>query len=119
MANEVPKDEQLELIAGFCERSAVEGTRRAYKRVVRELFQFIGDCSLSDVTSAQINAWRDSLMEHNQPSTVLYKLIIIWTLFEFLQAIGVVDKNPAAKKDVPLPPPQEFMSGRALASEEV
>lgn len=119
MTNKVPEDKQLALVRGFERRSSAEGTRRVYRRVVREFFQFIDDCLPSDVTSSQINAWRDSLSGRNQPSTVRYKLIIIWALFEYLRADGVVDKNPAAKNHVPLPSLPEFMAGRALTPKEV
>jgi integrase/recombinase XerD len=119
MANKVPEDEQLALVRGFERRRPAEGTRRVYRRVVREFFQFIGDCHPFDVTSSQINAWRDNLSGRNQPSTIRYKLIIIWALFEYLRADVVVDENPAAKKHVPLPPLPEFMAGRALTSKEV
>jgi integrase/recombinase XerD len=106
-------------ISEFIMRYLTEGTRRAYRRVIREFFQFIGDCHPSDVTSSQINAWRDSLSGHNQPSTVHNKLIIIWTLFDFLRWARVVDENPAAKKHVPRPELPEFIAGRALTPKEV
>jgi site-specific recombinase XerD len=119
MTEKVPINKQLALIGDFGGSRPAEGTRRAYRRVVREFFQFIGECQPSDVTPSQIIAWRDSLSGHNQPSTVYYKLIIIWTFFEYLLAAGIVDENPAAKKHVPRPPLPEFMAGRALTPEEV
>lgn len=119
MTDELHEDKHLAHVSIFIGRSFSEGTRRAYRRVIRDFFQFIGGCRPSEVTSHHLNTWRDSLLDGNKPSTVRYKLIIIWALFEYFRAYGVVDGNPAAKKHVPRPPVPEFMAGRALEPKEV
>jgi site-specific recombinase XerD len=119
MTNGLHEGEQLAHLNTFLGRSFSEGTRRVYRQAVREFFQFIGNCRMSEVTSHHLNTWRDSLLDRNKPSTVRRKLIIIWSLFEYLAAARIVDKNPADKKSVRLPPGSEGVAGRALTPEEV
>jgi integrase/recombinase XerD len=119
VTDELHLNEQLAYIRTFIRRSPVEGTRRAYRRVVREFFQFAGDCIPSEITSDQLNTWRNSLLSRNKNSTVRFKLIVIWSLFEYMLAIRLVEKNPADKKWVRLPPASEYIAGRALSCKEV
>lgn len=119
MAGELHEDKQLAHVNLFIGRFFSEGTRRTYRQVVREFFQFVDNCRASEVTPRHLQTWRDSLLGRNKPSTVRYKLIIIWTLFEYLVAAGIADKNPADKKFVRLPPRSDGIAGRALSPAEV
>lgn len=112
-------DEQLALIRNFSESQWAEGTKRAYRRVVQELFQFMGTSHPAEITSSQLITWRDSLISHNKPSTVCFKLNVIWSFYEYLRAAEFLDKNPATNRSVPRPELSKFIAGRALTCEEV
>ncbi|MEO6392656.1 MAG: tyrosine-type recombinase/integrase [Pyrinomonadaceae bacterium] len=106
--------------AAFCERSVSEETRRAYRRVVKEFFQFIGVVSPDGVSPREVLRWRDhQIAQKKSASTVSFKLSIIRTLFDYLQAAGLVARNPALAKLVPPPAVPDGLSGRALTAKEV
>lgn len=105
--------------AGFCERSMSEETRRAYRRVVREFFNFMNDRTPGEITPDDVRLWRDDLAGRKKPSTVAFKLSVIRSLFEYLKLGGYVSQNPAAAKLVPPPQISEELRGRALTAKEV
>lgn len=106
--------------SAFCERSVSEETRRAYRRVVKEFFNFTGPRPPSQITPQDVQRWRDRLMtQKKSASTVAFKLSIIRSLFDFLLVGGYVTRNPALSKLVPPPALPEDLSGRALAAKEV
>jgi integrase/recombinase XerD len=104
----------------FYERSISEETRRAYKRVVKEFFRFIGDRHPAEISPADIIRWRDILMTSKRSaSTVSFKLSVIRSMFDYLKLGGYVVHNPAMTKLVPPPAVPEDLRGRALAPKEV
>ena len=106
--------------ATFCERSVSEETRRVYRRVIREFFAFHRQKGPTDVTPADVQRWRDSLMERKlSASTVSLKLSVVRSLFDYLLAGGYVRSNPALTKLVPPPAVPEDLRGRALSPKEV
>ncbi|HYG10625.1 MAG TPA: tyrosine-type recombinase/integrase [Pyrinomonadaceae bacterium] len=106
--------------SAFCERSVSEETRRAYRRVVREFFRFNRERPLGEITSQDVQRWRDHLItEKKSASTVAFKLSIVRSLFDYLQAGGYVTRNPALSKLVPPPAIPEDLRGRALTAKEV
>jgi site-specific recombinase XerD len=106
--------------ATFCERSVSEETRRAYRRVVREFFSFHRQKEPTDVTPADVQRWRDHLMERKlSASTVSLKLSVVRSLFDYLLAGGYVHSNPALTKLVPPPAVPEDLRGRALSPKEM
>jgi site-specific recombinase XerD len=106
--------------SAFCERSISEETRRAYRRVVKEFFLFIGSRHPSEITSQDVQRWRDRLLtQKKSASTVALKLSIIRSLFDYLQVGGYVNRNPALAKLVPVPAVTEDLRGRALTAKEV
>jgi integrase/recombinase XerD len=106
--------------SAFCERSVSEETRRAYRRVVREFFRFIGLRHPEEITPQDVQRWRDVLMaQKKSASTVAFKLSIVRSLFDYLQVGGYVSRNPALSKLVPPPALSEDLSGRALTAKEV
>lgn len=110
----------LRVAATFCERSVSEETRRAYRRVVREFFTFQRQKEPSEVTPADVQSWRDHLIERKRSaSTVSFKLSVVRSLFDYLVVGGYVPANPALAKLVPPPAVPEDLSGRALSAKEV
>ena len=106
--------------SAFCERSVSEETRRAYRRVVREFFHFIGQRHPEEITPQDVQKWRDQLItQKKSASTVVFKLSIVRSLFDYLQVGGYVSRNPALSKLVPPPAVPEDLSGRALTAKEV
>jgi integrase/recombinase XerD len=106
--------------SAFCERSVSEETRRAYRRVVREFFRFIGARHLEEITPQDVQRWRDGLIaQKKSASTVAFKLSIVRSLFDYLQVGGYVTRNPALSKLVPPPAVPDDLSGRALTAKEV
>ncbi len=104
----------------FCEKSISEETRRAYRRVIREFFQFVGGAHPTQVTPAHVLRWRDVLTNDKKKSaTISFNLSVVRSFFEYLRAGGYVMLNPAATKVVPPPPVSDEMKGRALTSKEV
>jgi len=106
--------------AAFCERSVSEETRRAYRRVIKEFFIFQRQKEPTEVTPADVQRWRDWLIERKRSSsTVSFKLSVIRSLFDYLLAGGYVRANPALTKLVPTPAVPEDLRGRALTAKEV
>jgi site-specific recombinase XerD len=106
--------------AAFCERSVSEETRRAYRRVVREFFRFTGQRHPEEITPVDVQRWRDQLIaQKKSASTVAFKLSIVRSLFDYLQAGNYVSRNPALSKLVPPPAVSEDLRGRALTVKEV
>jgi len=106
--------------SAFCERSVSEETRRAYRRVVSEFFRFTGSRHPSEISPQDVQRWRDGLItQKKSASTVAFKLSIVRSLFDYLQAGGYISRNPALSKLVPPPAVPEGLSGRALTVKEV
>jgi integrase/recombinase XerD len=108
------------LASTFCERSTSRETRRAYARVVREFFTFVKFRHPSLVTPADLLRYRDHLAgRKRKAATICFKLSVLRSLFDHLQAGGHLDKNPAAAKLVPPPQVSDDPRGRALTTQEV
>jgi len=106
--------------ATFCEHSVSEETRRTYRRVVKEFFTFHRQKEPAEITSADVQSWRDHLIRQKRSaSTVSLKLSVVRSLFEYLLAGGYVRSNPALTKLVPPPAVPEDLRGRALSPKEV
>lgn len=116
----VPRQFDSRTTAAFCERSVSEETRRAYRRVVREFFRFTGQRHPEEITPVDVQRWRDQLIaQKKSASTVAFKLSIVRSLFDYLQAGNYVSRNPALSKLVPPPAVSEDLRGRALTVKEV
>ena len=116
----VSRQFDLRSTAAFCERSVSEETRRAYRRVVKEFFRFNGLRHPEEITSRDVQRWRDQLIaQKKSASTVAFKLSIVRSLFDYLQVGGYVSRNPALSKLVPPPSVPEDLRGRALTAKEV
>jgi integrase/recombinase XerD len=97
-----------------------EETRRAYRRVVREFFRFNGMLHPSEISSQDVQRWRDQLIaQKKSASTIALKLSVVRSLFDYLQVAGFVSRNPALSKLVPPPVVSDDLSGRALTAKEV
>lgn len=106
--------------ASFCEKSASEETRRAYRYVTKEFFQFVNHLHPAQVTPQHVLLWRDHLRQRRRKAaTIALKLSVIRSLFEYLRAGGYVMLNPAATRLVPPPEVSDEPSGKALTSKEV
>lgn len=104
----------------FCQRSVSEETRRAYRRVLLEFFQFSNNKHPSQITPADVLRWRDHLIQsRKRPATVALKLSVIRSFFEYIKSGGYVTENPALSRLVPPPALPEDMRGRALEQTEV
>ena len=104
----------------FYERSNSLQTRRAYKRVVREFFRQFHWQHPNQITSEQIQGWRDQMTKaRRKPATVSFKLAVVRSLYEYLREEGFVTLNPATVHKVPPPVVSEELRGRALTVKEV
>ncbi len=104
----------------FAKRSTSEQTRRAYNRVVREFFAAIGNLDPRLVGPNEVREWRDILQSKRQKAaTISFKLSVVRAFFSYLEALGLVERNPADAKLVMPPALPEQMAGRALTAEEV
>jgi site-specific recombinase XerD len=96
----VPQQFDSRITSAFCERSISEETRRAYRRVVREFFRFTGTLHPAEISSQDVQRWRDQLItQKKSASTVAFKLSIVRALFDYLQVGGFVSRNPASDFD--------------------
>jgi integrase/recombinase XerD len=103
----------------FCEKSVSEATRRAYRGVIREFFQFVGSMHPSLITPQHVLLWRESLVHRRKKSaTITFKLAVVRSFFEYLRAIGSIQLNPATSKAVPPPQVSDEVAGRALVAKE-
>ena len=104
----------------FVHKSVSEETRRAYSRVIREFFGYVGGLHPTNVTPANVLAWRDTLRaKGRKPATVSFKLAVVRSFFEYLCAGGIVPLNPAAARLVTPPQASADGAGRALTPQEV
>jgi site-specific recombinase XerD len=108
------------LAAPFCEKSLSEETRRAYRRVIKEFFLFVGGLHPSQITPDHVLRWRDALKgDRKKSATVSFKLTVVRSFFEYLRSAGHVHLNPASTKLVTPPTVSDEMKGRALTAKEV
>lgn len=108
------------IVARFCERSASEETRRAYRRVTREFFAFVGNIHPSLVTTRHVLSWRDHLQQKSmKAATVSLKMSVVRSFFEFLKAEGHLTTNPAATRFVPPPKVEVATLSKALNTRDV
>ncbi len=115
-----PRRLDARVAAAFCERSLSAETRRAYRRVVREFSRFNGDRHPDEITSAEVRRWRDTLiLESKRAATVVFKLAVVRSFFDYLCLKGHVTNNPAEIKLVPPPQLSVELRGRALQATAV
>ncbi|MEW6737779.1 MAG: tyrosine-type recombinase/integrase [Acidobacteriota bacterium] len=108
------------IVTQFIQRSVSEETRRAYRRVTRQFFRFFRDRHPSAITPADIQRWRDHLINAEQkPATVTFKLSVIRSLFDYLKVGGYISTNPALTKLVPPPALPDELRGKVLTPKEV
>lgn len=103
------------VVAAFSERSVSEETRRAYRRVVREFFQFTGNRHPAEITTPDVQRWRDQLIaDKKSAATVTFKLSVIRSFFDYLKIAGLVSSNPALTRLVR--PPRSLTTCEAAHS---
>lgn len=111
------KEGPLLLVQQFCDRSRSEETRRAYSRVVKEFFAFLGEPGFQDVTPDDISKWIARFEKAKlRPSTIAFKLSVIRSFFDFCLDAGHIAANPAANlrvesNSVPYSPRGKSLSG--------
>lgn len=104
----------------FVLKSLSPHTRRIYQANLVAFFRFLDQKHPSHVTTAEVIAWRDSLIKQGRrPATVATKLAIVRAFFEYVRAAGLIERNPAATLLVPPPVLPEGLTGRALTPQEV
>lgn len=104
----------------FVLKSLSAETRRSYESIIKAFFVFQGNKHPRQVRSKDIIFWRDRLIKQgSRPATVSTKLSVVRSFFEYLQASGEIERNPAPTKLVPPPQLPEGLSGRALTPKEV
>src|SRR5258708_27333185 len=108
------------IVITFCERSRSESTRRNYKQVVNEFFSFMGGVHPATVGPEDIQAWKDhAIKAGNSTSTVILKLAVVRSFYEYLKTIGVVSFNPASTKIVSPPKSPGRINARTLSAQDV
>lgn len=104
----------------FVLKSLSPETRRSYEANIKAFFAFHSNKHPRQITVSDVIFWRDRLIkEASRPSTVATKLSVIRSFFDYLQAAGEIERNPASTKLVPPPQLPEGLSGRALTPKEV
>src|SRR5262245_47333527 len=115
----VPKYDP-KLATPFIQKSLSENTKAAYRRVIKEFFAFVGERHPSQISHTDVLAFRDQLLrQKKKAATVAFKLSVVRSLFEYLKAAGMIERNPASAKLVPPPELPEDTAGRALTAKEV
>ncbi len=88
--------------------------------MTREFFRYFKWRHPSLISSEQIAEWRDKLKEAGQkPATVVFKLSVVRSLYEYLRDEKIVPANPAVARKVPPPALKEDLRGRCLSTEHV
>ena len=101
---------------------ATSGTRDLYQRRLRSFLEFVGDVEVTTVTTSQLRRWRASLSARKErwvnnpyrpkasgglsPWTIHSYVSIARRFFRWLMAEGILEKNPAARLELP-PLPDE------------
>jgi integrase/recombinase XerD len=107
-------------VTPFINKSVSEATRRTYARALRECFQSAGMKHPSEVVPQDVLLWRDHLRSQKKgAATVAFKLSVVRSFFEYLNAAGAVHLNPASTKLVSPPEPPSETAGWALSAKEV
>lgn len=110
----------LKLAQSFIYKSVSEETRRAYTRAIKEFFNFNNNLHPAQVTPAHVIAYRDNLRAAKlKPTTIVTKLAIVRSFFEYLREGGIIKLNPASTKLVAPPQLPTDPTGRALTAKEV
>src|SRR5215212_2381456 len=115
-----PERFEERLAAPFILKSLSAETRESYRRGIQEFFGHAGWIHPTQVTQEHVLRYRDRLIrDGRRPATVAQKLSVVRSFFAYLQAAGVVTRNPASTKLVPPPPVPAQHAGRALTPKEV
>jgi site-specific recombinase XerD len=86
---------------------------------VAGFFRFIQGKHLIEAIPSDVQRWRDHLRsQRKRPATVSFKLSVIRSFLEYLNA-GVVPLNPTLTKLVSPPELPTELSGRVLTSKEM
>lgn len=100
-------------------RSLSPATRSSYRSVVRHFAAFLSG-PVIEAVSDDVRRWRDAMiLEGKKPATVAHRLAVLRSLFRYLQADGLVARNPAATELVPPPRLADDQVGRALTPKQV
>jgi integrase/recombinase XerC len=105
----------------FIYKSVSEETRSAYTRAIKEFFQFVGQIHPRQVTPADVIAYRDHLRikKRRKANTIVTKLAIVRSFFEYLKAGSLIPLNPASTRLVTPPELPTEPQGRVLTPKEV
>ncbi|HZS45134.1 MAG TPA: tyrosine-type recombinase/integrase [Blastocatellia bacterium] len=108
------------LVTAFCDRSRSESTRRNYRQVIEEFFDYMNHSHPALLSSTDVSQWRDRLVEAGKrPATVTLKLAVIRSFYEYLKIGGIVVTNPAAAELVRPPKAQSTKQRRTLSSRDI
>lgn len=112
---------EQKLAQPFIHKSVSEETRAAYARAIREFFHFVGGIHPTQVTTADVIAYRDYLRikKRRKANTIATKLAIVRSFFEYLCAGGIIALNPASTRLVTPPELPTEPQGSALTPKEV
>lgn len=110
----------MKLAAQFIYKTVSEETRRAYSRVIKEFFLFVGNIHPQDVVPEDGIRFRDKLQKRKlRAVTVAFKLRVISSFYEYLRDGGIVSRNPISRRFVQPPKVPTDPTGRALIPKEV
>jgi integrase/recombinase XerD len=127
MTEEKPATEALAPVARFDWRLANPfiykslslETRAAYRRGLEQFFRAVGWLHPAEITKEHVLAYREQLLrDGRQARTIRQRLSVVRSFFDYLQADGLIGRNPASTKLVTPPPKPASRSGRALTKQE-
>lgn len=120
LVQQKPKALDVPAVGEFIERSMSKATKQTYSLAIEQFFVANPVNHPSDVTPAQVRAYRDKLaVEGMKPHTIRLKLAAIRALFEYLKRAHVVSDNPADGYLVVSPPRPDSIKDDGLSVEEV
>lgn len=89
-------------LAGLQLRGRSQHTLKNYRYILILFLEWLGEKPLSEVTTADLRRW---LMEERQPrnkqSSVAHDVVVLRSMFNWLHREEYLDRNPAARLDVP------------------
>ena len=108
------------IINSFCERSRSESTRRNYRQVIEEFFAFYDGAHPATLGPEDIQAWKDHLIKAGKStSTVILKLAVVRSFYDYLKTNSIVAFNPAATNLVSPPKQPKRLTGHTLSAREL
>lgn len=89
-------------LSGLQLRGRSQHTIKNYRYILTLFLAWLGERPLSDVTTADLRRWlMEERQPRNKPSSVAHDVVVLRSMFGWLHREEYLDRNPAARLDVP------------------